>query len=328
MSGQQINGVCLVGSFEERNENVIEEINDLNANWISVSPEASLDGSTLTLNTIIENRLWTNDLQGYRQIIRQAKTLGKKVLFKPHVVVKNNSKIPGAIHSKLDEKVTWRGDIHPVANKNWIIFEEAYLSFILDMALFAQAEKIEMFCIGTELNSFVKARPNFWKKLIYEVRALYEGEIIYSANWDNYENIPFWGELDFIGVNSYFPISKEKIPSVEKVKNKWNSKKKRLKKLSRKLDMKVIVTEFGYRNVVYSGLEPWTHNKGKTSVVSYEAQNNLLKAFFESLWNQDWIAGGFLWNWNYNPLKERNTDFTVQNKPAIEIVKQFYSKSL
>jgi len=206
--------------------------------------------------------LWSNDLEGYKQIITKAKSLGQKVLLKPHVVVDKKTMNKGKLHSE----VTWRGDIKPKSYWDWKTLDEAYKSFMIEMATFAQAEKIEMLCIGTEMKTFVNARPKFWTKLIAEVRTIYSGQLIYSANWDNYGEIPFWESLDYIGINNYFPISGEEIPSIQKVKSNWIPIKNELK---------------------------W-----------------------------------FLWNWNYRPLTIGNTDFSVQNKPALELVKEYFTKSL
>jgi len=66
------------------------------------------------------------------------------------------------------------------------------------------------------------------------------------------------------------------------------------------------------------------------NVVNMEAQNNTTQALFETFWNQDWFAGGFIWKWFHNH-KERggadNHQFTPQNKPVEKIIqKQFSSK--
>jgi len=324
LSGQHMNGVCVVGSFEGNRSTAIKEIKDLNANWISLSPEAKLDGQTLGLITEVENLLWSSDLTGYKKIIAKAKALDQKILLKPHVVVDKEE----AGQGKLDPQVTWRGDIKPKSYWDWKIFGEAYRSYIIDLATFAEAEEVDMLCVGTELKSFVNAKPKFWTKLIAEVRTIYSGQLIYSANWDNYAKIPFWESLDYIGVNNYFPISEHAIPSVKELRDNWLPIKNSLQKYCEKKNKKMIITEFGYRNVKFSGERPWTHVKEKVAEISDDAQYNLLYAYFQSLWKEEWLAGGFLWNWNYNPLPEGNTDFSVQNKPALELVKEFFEETL
>jgi hypothetical protein len=46
------------------------------------------------------------------------------------------------------------------------------------------------FCIGTELESFVTARPIYWQELIQKNKAIYKGKLVYAGNWDSYK-VPF-----------------------------------------------------------------------------------------------------------------------------------------
>ena len=69
---------------------------------------------------------------------------------------------------------------------------------------------------------------------------------------------------------------------------------------------------------------PWTHDKG-AATLNYEAQKNLYEAFFMAFWKKSWIAGGFAWEWFCQPEKARKTSFSVQNKPAHEVVKNWFS---
>jgi hypothetical protein len=46
-----------------------------------------------------------------------------------------------------------------------------------------------------------------WRRLISETRALYEGPIMYGANFDQFEQVGFWDALDGIAVSAYFPLS-------------------------------------------------------------------------------------------------------------------------
>ena len=83
------------------------------------------------------------------------------------------------------------------------------------------------------------------------------------------------------------------------------------------------MTEFGYRNIHYAGAMPWLHDMGDKAT-NYTAQSNLYQAFFRTFWNEDWVAGGFCWNWLNSPQREGNTDFSVQNKPALKVLKKWY----
>ncbi|MEM6723389.1 MAG: hypothetical protein AAF598_05080, partial [Bacteroidota bacterium] len=45
-----------------------------------------------------------------------------------------------------------------------------------------------------------------WRTIIRSARQHYTGELTLAANFDNYREISFWDELDFIGINAYFPL--------------------------------------------------------------------------------------------------------------------------
>ncbi len=62
-----------------------------------------------------------------------------------------------------------------------------------------------------------------------ELREVYNGQLTYAANWDEYKRIPFWEDLDFIGVDAYFPVSEEKTPSIEQASLGWQKHKLQLK---------------------------------------------------------------------------------------------------
>ena len=99
--------------------------------------------------------------------------------------------------------------------EGWKKIAEGYKKYILSYAVLADTMEIDLFCIGTELKAMALERPDYWKELIAEVRSIYGGPIIYAANWDSYDEIAFWDELDFIGIDAYFPLGNRQIPSVE-----------------------------------------------------------------------------------------------------------------
>lgn len=45
-----------------------------------------------------------------------------------------------------------------------------------------------------------------WGRLIDDVRSRYAGRLTYAANFDNYQDVTFWGGLDLMGINAYFPL--------------------------------------------------------------------------------------------------------------------------
>ncbi len=66
----------------------------------------------------------------------------------------------------------WRGEytgyLKMTSEEDWKILEDTYRKFILDFAEVAQESKVEIFCIGTELEQFIIHRPEYWSRLISE----------------------------------------------------------------------------------------------------------------------------------------------------------------
>lgn len=320
---QKIDGICVVGPFDKKLKLApFEQIKaSTQADWIAISPEAVLNRSNLSLSENHKDQSWVLNFDNYAQSIAFAKQAGLKVFIKPHIVV-------GVKQSNDKTFLTsWRGNLSMRKRKDWKVFEQAYRTYILKYAQLAQENNVDLFCIGTELNSFVKKRTGFWRQLIKEVRLIYDGPITYSSNWDAFSNVKFWNKLDFIGINSYFPVSTQKTPSTEKTLKNWQLVKRRLHSLSQRSNRPILFTEVGYRNVSFSGKRPWTHVKEqKMPQLNNEAQLNLFKAFFKSFWSEEWIAGAFIWNWTYKPIESDNTDFTIQNKPSQKEISFWFKK--
>jgi len=250
--------------------------------------------------------------------IKLAHTHGLKVFLKPHVW----------INAPLDGK--WRSDIFPTNKKNWETWKKSYREFILLYAKIAEKNNVELFCIGTEFTRLALEKPKFWKDLIQEVRNIYSGKITYAANWyKEFENITFWDDLDFIGVQAYFPLVKNKNPSVEQISNGWKKHLPTLKKVHQKFDKKILFTELGYKSTADSAIEPWAWIDYSSKIdqpASLETQVNCYKAFFSTVWKKDWLAGVHIWQWhtsNEDGGKD-NLDFTPRKKTTEKIIAKGY----
>ena len=190
------------------------------------------------------------------------------------------------------------------------------------------AQKIvaDILFIGTELEKFVENRPKYWTSLIEKIRKVYKGKLTYAANWDEYKRTPFWEQLDFIGIDAYFPLSDKKSPTVQEFEEGWQPHKTLIKKLQSQYNKPILFTEFGYRSMDYTGKEPWD-SKRIEGAVNLEAQKNGLQAIHNQFWKEEWFAGGFIWKWFHRHDKVGGLDnnrFTPQNKPAENLLKQLY----
>lgn len=116
-------------------------------------------------------------------------------------------------------------------------------------------------------------------------------------------------------------------PTIEDSKKGWIKHKKIIEDISNKHDKPVLFTEFGYRSVDYTGKEPWRSERALKGL-NLQAQVNTTQALFDTFWEEDWFAGGFIWKWFVNHEKSGGLDnhmYTPQNKPVEAIIKNHYS---
>ncbi len=309
----KINGISFVASNREITIEAIQPVIAIHANWVALMPYGFMKSETDSTIIFNSKRQWINERkEGIEQTAKLFKNQKIKVMLKPQIWI---------------PKGGFTGRILMNSQKEWKSLENSYQNFILFYAKIAQASKVDLFCIGTELNTFVMARSLFWNQLITKIKSVYKGKITYAENWDTYKKVPFIASLDYIGIDAYFPLDTAKTPTIKSLETSWQPLKKEMQLLSKKYNKKILFTEYGYQSKNYSTLEPWDHSKSRT--VNLKGQVNALSALFNQFWKEKWFAGGFLWKWydNHNLVGGiDDSDYTVQNKPAESIVKKFYSK--
>jgi len=306
----KINGVSYAASKVLIDSIDLTTIKNIDAGWIALMPYAFINEGGVQLNYNASWQWKGESLEGITREIKICHQLGLKVMLKPHVWISHGE---------------YTGDFMLNSDSNWVKFENSYSEYMLEFAAIAEEQHAELFCIGTEWRLFVKERPAYWSKLIMDIRKVYTGKLTYASNWDEYTETPFWRELDFIGVNAYFPITKKENPTIEEVLQGWEPITEQLKSFSVEHEKPILFTEYGYRSIEGTTIEPWVSDT--KAVVSMKEQSLALEGLYISNWKEDWLAGGFLWKWFNNENKPRDGNqlgFTPQKKPAQLVVKKYY----
>ena len=309
---QKINGVSLVASKDSITILHVKSVIDVNANYTALMPFGFIRELSSPKIRFNSKRQWFGEReQGIRQYAKELQHKGIKLMIKPQIWV-------------------WRGQftghISMDSEDQWKALEEPYSSFILMYAAIAEETNAALFCIGTELEKFVINRPVYWKILIQKIKKVYKGKLTYAANWDEFKRVPFWNELDYIGIDAYFPLTAKKTPTIEDFEAGWQPHKIEIQKTQKKFNTPVLFTEYGYRSIDFTGKKPWD-SKRITGSINLLAQKNGLQAIHNQFWKEDWFAGGFIWKWFHKHIEvggENNNRFTPQNKPAQDLLKKLY----
>ena len=311
-----IKGLSMVAPPRPFKGDPTTEIRNVGANWVAIMPFAYTPPkqATVIYNPPNWNQWWGELPEGVSTSIKLAKKSGLKILLKPQVYCP--SSWPGAI--KFDELED---------RKKW---EQDYKSYIQPFIEMASDLKVDMFCIGTELDQCVQQNPKFWQDLILEIRQSYHGKLTYAANWDQFQQIPLWKDLDYIGVDAYFPLDASPTPNLKSLIKAWSPIKKRLSEFSKKTGKDIIFTEFGYLSVDGAAGKNWElESQVKKLPINQAAQAIAIEALWTTYKDASWWKGGFLWKWfpedqGHEGYPER--DYTPQGKQAEQVLKEFWKE--
>jgi len=214
----------------------------------------------------------------------------------------------------------WRGTLTP---QDKDAFYANYLNYILDFARLAERLEIPLFSIGSELSSLDVDTPR-WRHIIAQVRAVYNGKLTYSANWDHYEEVLFFNDLDYAGVTGYFELAKEAAdPTLEELTQAWGQVKDRLMRWQKQVQKPLILTEVGYLS--QKGTAAWPWKEGADEALDLEIQRRCYEAFFRVWGGEQRLAGAYIWNW-FGWGGRDSKEYTPRGKPAARELAKWYLK--
>jgi hypothetical protein len=236
-----------------------------------------------------------------RSAVREARALGLKVMVKPHVWVDGS----------------WAGAIEPASPDDWRDWFAGYRAALLQIARIAAGQGAEALCIGTELKR-TSHRPE-WRSVITALRTVFPGVLTYAAhNVEEAEAVPFWPQLDAIGVTLYPSLGADR--DRQRRLEAMRASAERLDVLATRYRRPVIVAEIGIRSAQGAAAKPWESAEERAAGPDPALQAEVLADWLAML-NRPAVQGVLIWRWFTDPSAggSADTDFTVQGKPAESI---------
>ncbi|HYV95690.1 MAG TPA: hypothetical protein VE978_28220 [Chitinophagales bacterium] len=312
ISSAKINGIGIAASSQPIDQSEFNTLREVNANYVCLLPFAFVREGSPEVHYNSGFQEWGERPEGVASCIRMAHDHGLKVMIKPQLWIS---------HGEYSGYLSFQNE------DDWKKFEMYYTKYIFKLLTVADTTHAEIFCLGTELDSFVNQRTTYWSWLVDTARKVYHGKLTYAENWDCYDRFPLWEKLDYIGISAYFPLSESKTPTVDELKKAWQQNVSMLKNVSEQKKKQVLFAEYGYRSIDCCTSKPW--DSYSDAQPNPTAQANAYTAIFESFWNQPWFAGGFSWKWfdsHSNGDVPMETEYTPQGKPAMKVLEQWYSR--
>ncbi|WP_299763468.1 glycosyl hydrolase [uncultured Dokdonia sp.] len=298
------------GYLSQKATEAIVKQQEMGSNAMAIVPYSYIRmGSTPTYLSIGSRAGSEND-QGVIHSVFEAKKRGMQSLLKPQVFF--GSSWPGALEYENEA--------------DWDAFFDYYYRWIRHYAFLAEIHQIDALCMGVEFVKATLSHSEQWKEMFQKTRGLYQGNLTYAANWgEEFETIDFWNELDFIGLNSYYPLSKNDTPTDEELKANFETIKTKIEKVYKTYKKPIVFTEIGFRSIEMPWKNP--HADGDTPF-NEEHQRRCYEVIFEGIQNEPWCAG-ILW-WKFPSYLEyrgtENTAFTPNNKATEATVRKWFSE--
>ena len=249
----------------------------------------------------------TQDDEVIRRVIRRARGRGMAVTVFPILWVERRG---------IGE---WRGKLAPSDPEAWW---RSYDAFILHYARLAAAERARVLCVGSELGAMEGERER-WAALIGEVRAVFPGALLYSANWDHFEGPAFWDLVDLAGVTAYHQLTNRLNPTVDELVAAWAPIRQRLVRWQQGHGRPMVFTELGYPSVDGAARTPWDYTGRRP--VNLAAQLHAYEAFERAWANTPELAGVYFWNW-WGMGGPRDRWYTPRGKPAEAVILRWFAR--
>jgi hypothetical protein len=293
---------------------LLDELVRLGVNAISITPFGRIWSLHSTEILMDFEAPYPDNRAAVSEMIRQAKARGLQVLVIPHLWVESGG---------------WRGEIDPGSDERWAAYQESYRRFVLAWARDAQRAGADALSIGVECKSWSGRFGEYWSALIAELRTAFHGKLTYSANWDEAEDVGFWDQLDWIGVNAFYPLAAHDDASDEEYRQGAGAALDRLGGLARTLQKPVVLIEIGYTTRKNAAVQPWLWPDDMQNVIVDEReQARALAALAGAAASREFVHGLYVWRY-YADLDDVSQEaawgFSPHGKLAEPMLERIFS---
>jgi len=272
-------------------------------------PYSWMGNPQIPSNFRFSQRAGSENDQSVINTIYCAKEQGLYTLLKPHVWISNS----------------WPGEVDMPTDQHWDLFFDYYFQWISHYALLAEMYEVDVLCIGVEFSIATLGQERQWRDLIDKLRKIYSGNITYAANWgDEFEQITFWDQLDFIGLNCYYPLSNKNKSNQIELEQGFMSVLEKISKVKSKYNKPLLITEIGFRSVDSPWMSP--HEEAGNKTFNEEDQATAYSAVFKALEQKPVIDGIFWWKWptNLEPGYWPDRRFIPYDKKSQQVIGHWF----
>jgi hypothetical protein len=167
-----------------------------------------------------------------------------------------------------------------------------------------------------------------WTRIIKNVRSQFSGQITYSSNWDHYTRIPFWDQLDLVGMNAYYTLGDNAHVSVQEIVHRWQTIQLDLHAFQQRVRKPIVMLEVGWCSMANAASAPWNYTIDQANApTDVDLQRRLYEGFFQAWYGVPWYGGFMMFEWPAcNDGGPGDRGFSPQNKPAEKVLREWLAK--
>ncbi|MFW6058722.1 MAG: glycoside hydrolase family 113 [Phycisphaeraceae bacterium] len=325
----------------QRHVNAVDRIAALGFNTLhAVSPVFQRDGAANEIERIVGEPGRALQRDQIVRVLGHAKERGLRVTLMPQI----NFTAPRGNE--------WRGKIQPDRWRDWWTSYKRMMHAQLDIAKEAE---VDLFIIGCELLSTQKPTHEArWREIVALARENFDGPLSYSTNWDSYQTVPFWDELDAIGISGYWDLTRNAddaaAPTAEELRARWEEIRKTVLTYADRQKRPILLTEIGYPSLPWALRDPWNYVNPDGLTADHEAQARGYRSFLDA-WSElirpprsaaaregvtvntpqvRWrlpdarVAGVLFYGWDIDHAGgARDTGYGIAGKPAHDLLRRW-----
>ena len=288
----------------------LDRLNEMGSNAITLIPYTGMRDAYNPIPFRFSNTVGDENDGAVAHAARYAQSLGFTVMLKPQIWIRGS----------------WPGDLDMQSDEEWDMFFEYYERWISHYALLAELFDIDIFCIGTELTQATLQHEDRWIDLANRIRSVYSGKLVYASNWgQEFENLKFWDAFDYMGLNSYYPLTENENPTEQELREGARRVVERIHSVQKQFNKPLLFTEIGFPSTEKPWMYPWEENRQDPPNMDHQAL--CYKIMIEALDSKEWISGIYWWKWP--SFLERGGGnsrdrFTPNGKPAEHVIADWY----
>lgn len=240
-----------------------------------------------------------------KEFMVYAKQMGLQVILKPTVNCANG--VWRAHINFFDEDVP--------CEPKWTEWFKSYTKFQMHYARIAEEMGCSIFIAGCEM-VMSERREEEWRKLIGDIRTVYNGLVSYNTDKYQEHNVKWWDCVDIISSSGYYPV------------DDWECQLDRIEKVVNKFKKPFFFAEAGCMSTEGSDMVP--NDWGLAGNMDLEGQAVWYKKAFEAIEKRPWVEGVVLWSWDGHLYTSEEASkhgyYEIYKKPAEQVVRYYFEK--